>query len=243
MKHYYIASIFFVFLFGIPLAGSSQNVGINTTGATPSTNAILDLNTGNSRNLGLILPHVALSSLTTFNPPIANAKTTSDTGLMVYNTNSTIGNGVGCYCWSGSKWIFAGGLKASTQASPPDPNGTSSIVPVMMGLAGSITPTNSGTILLVISGYAINTKSADSCKLQIVTGTGAAPANGAALSGTSRGTQLIIQPSANTTPFSLNVVITGLTINTAYWIDVSLASSKANGTASISYSSISAMEQ
>jgi len=82
----------------------SQNVGINTTGATPSKNAILDLNTGNAYSTGIIIPHVTLgASLSTFSPPIANAATTQDTGLMVYNMNGA--QTPGYYCWSGSAWV------------------------------------------------------------------------------------------------------------------------------------------
>src|ERR1700677_3822973 len=82
---------------------TGQNVGINTTGATPSNNAILDLNTGNNYNLGLILPHVELANTTKFNSPMANAKSTKDTGMLVYNTNGPMTTG--CYYWTGNKWV------------------------------------------------------------------------------------------------------------------------------------------
>ena len=82
----------------------AQNVGINTTGATPSRNAILDLNTGNAYDMGLLIPHVTLgASLATFSPPIINAATTMDTGLMVYNMNGS--QPIGYYYWSGSTWV------------------------------------------------------------------------------------------------------------------------------------------
>lgn len=89
----------------------SQNVGINTTGTSPSVNAILDLNSGNTgRNLGLIIPHVALTStLTQFNPPIRSGATTKDTGMIVYNTNAAVGNGVGYYYWNGNTWMSVSG--------------------------------------------------------------------------------------------------------------------------------------
>lgn len=91
----------------------SQNVGINTTGAIPSKNAILDLNTGNSYNTGLIIPHVTLgASLSTFSPPIASAVTINDTGMIVYNMNGA--QTVGYYCWNGSSWVSVSGSAANT---------------------------------------------------------------------------------------------------------------------------------
>ncbi len=98
---------------GLGNSAFSQNIGINTTGAIPSTNAILDLNTGNSNNLGLIIPNVSLTALSTFKPPIANAATAGDKGMMVYNTNTAVGSGVGYYYWSGTAWVAVSG-SAST---------------------------------------------------------------------------------------------------------------------------------
>ncbi len=88
--------------------GKAQNVGINVSGTLPSINAILDLNTGNNHNLGLIVPNVSLTALATFNPPIANAATAGDVGMMVYNTNAAVGSGVGYYYWNGATCQFAG---------------------------------------------------------------------------------------------------------------------------------------
>jgi hypothetical protein len=79
----------------------SQNVGINTTAANPSQNAILDLNSGNtSKNLGVVIPNVSITAMTTFNAPMAHAFTTQDSGIMVYNTNTSVGSGAGYYYWS-----------------------------------------------------------------------------------------------------------------------------------------------
>lgn len=94
-----------MFFISISPALFSQNIGINTAGTPPSINAILDLNTGTSNNLGLIVPNVSLTALGTFKPPIANAATAADVGMMVYNTNSSVGNGVGYYYWNGSAWM------------------------------------------------------------------------------------------------------------------------------------------
>src|ERR1700677_4426715 len=87
----------------------SQNIGINTAGTPPSINVILDLNTGTSNNSWLIIPNVSLTALGTFNPPIANAATPGDVGMMVYNTNSSVGTGVGYYYWNGTTWMAVAG--------------------------------------------------------------------------------------------------------------------------------------
>ncbi len=82
----------------------AQNIGINTTGATPGINSILDLNTGNQYKLGLTIPHVELGvSLTTFSPPIANPATVNDTGMVVYNMAGP--QPVGVYYWNGITWV------------------------------------------------------------------------------------------------------------------------------------------
>ncbi len=113
MKTTRVLTIITLFGIGVCHQANSQNVGISTTGAIPSVNAILDLNTGNSNNLGLIIPNVSLTSLSSFKPPIANAATTGDKGMMVYNTNAAVGSGVGYYYWSGTAWVAVSG-SAST---------------------------------------------------------------------------------------------------------------------------------
>lgn len=242
-----IQCAFWFILLGITPSCFSQNVGINTSGATPSSNAILDLNTGNtSRNLGFIIPHVSLQSLITFNPPIANANTTSDTGMVVYNTNASVGNGAGCYIWDGGQWVFSDGAPASYSNTITSAiTGTTSTTAKMMGLAGSITPNKSGNVLIIISGTISNSKNANKSLVQLYTGTGTAPANGVAITGTARGTQetASIEATGAEEPFCVTAFVTSLTVGTVYWIDVAVASSATSGTASISNVTISAIEQ
>jgi hypothetical protein len=84
MKNIIIGFVLFL-IFYKPALVYSQNVGINTTGATPAGNAILDLNTGNTftspNGLGLLLPNVSLTDsldITTIPNPTG--------GMMIYNT-------------------------------------------------------------------------------------------------------------------------------------------------------------
>lgn len=79
---------------------SAQNVGINSTGATPDATAGLDIS---FTNKGLLIPRVALTA-TNASGPI----TTPTTSLLVYNT-ATAGiapNNVtpGYYFWTGTAW-------------------------------------------------------------------------------------------------------------------------------------------
>jgi hypothetical protein len=66
------------------------------------------------------------------------------------------------------------------------------------------------------------------------------------LTGTSVGslvTSVNESTTANTKqPFSVTAVVTGLTVGTAYWLDLSLAQVGAGGTAAVTNLSISAIE-
>lgn len=139
---------------------------------------------------------------------------------------------------------FVSAAKSTAQAAPSDPTGTTNTTGVMMGLAGSFTPTRSGAALIVISGTIFNaTAIGDGAKTQIRYGTGTAPANAAALTGTAVGNlvQYVAATTAEKAPFSVNAIVTGLTRLTTYWIDLSLAAITA-GTASLSDISISVVE-
>ena len=143
----------------------AQNVGINTTGATPSTNSILDLNTGNSNNLGFIAPSVSLTALGTFNPPIVGAATAGDVGMLVYNTNAAVGSGVGYYYWNGATWVSTSGAASAWQilgnsniVDGTNFLGTTNNVPINFQIngskAGRIDPINFNTFLGFQSGNA-----------------------------------------------------------------------------------------
>jgi hypothetical protein len=96
---------------------------------------------------------------------------------------------------------------------------------VMMGLAGTITPTASGKVHFSVCGDIANSVIADGSNVQLRTGTGTAPINGAALTGTTRGSLVKhTSPVAATKfPFCVQYTVTGLTLATAVWIDVGLA--------------------
>jgi len=93
MKILYYFSLFYL---TFPLLFiKAQNIGINTTGATPNNSAILDVS---SSDKGILIPRININDLNSSNP-ISGAIES----LMVYNTNATTGKGF--YFWNGSKWI------------------------------------------------------------------------------------------------------------------------------------------
>lgn len=127
-------------------------------------------------------------------------------------------------------------LPARSASSPADPTGTTSTVGVMMGLAGALTPKVTGTVMITVTGSIQNGTSGDGAATQIRYGTGAAPANADAVSGTTAGVfkQLTAVGAGNPkrVPFANCFLVTGLTVNTAYWIDLALKA-VTGGTASI----------
>jgi hypothetical protein len=91
------------------------------------------------------------------------------------------------------------------------------------GTTVSVTPASTGR-LLIIACASSNTSATGFSYTQIQYGTGGAPANGAAVTGTSAG-PLIIFASNNAAQRNTacsTAVVTGLQIGTAYWIDLSL---------------------
>lgn len=136
---------------------------------------------------------------------------------------------------------------SSYQATPSDPGTTTSGTGVMMGLAGTLTPTRSGKIQIIISGTIDNSTLGFGAQTQIRYGTGTAPANGDALTGTAVGglvkninpSLALLIPGAS--PFSINAIVSGLTLGTAYWIDLSLAR-VTGGTARVRDISVSVVE-
>lgn len=132
---------------------------------------------------------------------------------------------------------------ATAQTSPANPTGTTSLTGVMMGLAGAITPGISGRILVMLSGDVTNNTISDGAKYQLRFGTGAAPANAAALTGTTLGNIPTILVAAANQQIGIAVqgIVTGLTVGTTYWVDVSLAA-VTGGTASLKDLSLSITE-
>ncbi len=123
--------------------------------------------------------------------------------------------------------FFNGGLSA--------PAATSSVTAVMCGLGSvvTITPTQAGRCFIMFSGNMACTVQSNRPTAQISYGTGVAPANGVAVTGTQAGSPVSGNVALNSgqLPFTCMAVVTGLTLGTAYWVD--LAQTTSGGTASL----------
>jgi len=145
---------------------------------------------------------------------------------------------------AGTVTVFAAepGTGAVVQNSPADPTGTTTSG--MMGLASVITPVTTGRIHVTITGTIANaTAIADGANVQLRTGTGTPPANAAALTGTVAGglVKYVAATTAEKAPFTVCAIVTGLTLNTARWIDLGLAA-VIGGTATVKDLSVTAFE-
>lgn len=118
-----------------------------------------------------------------------------------------------------------------------------SAVYLMNGLGSAasplvITPTSTGRVLVMITGDLVENATAQTATLQLSFGTGAAPANAAALTGTQVGGELswVSLTGQLTMPFAHTWLITGLSVPTfsgigaqsaatPVWIDLNTKSS------------------
>lgn len=140
------------------------------------------------------------------------------------------------------------GYKPNIVQSTANPSaGTSSAAFVMMGLAISFTPQINGTVKVVCSvNSSINASAATSgTQIQAMYGTGTAPINNAAVTGTVAGILQEITRYAATnknSTFSLVGVITGLTIGITYWFDYSVKELGGTGVSTLTNNSYSVAE-
>jgi hypothetical protein len=141
---------------------------------------------------------------------------------------------------------------ATTQQNPSNPTATTSATGVMMGLgkdqAGSgahpctITPVYSGRVKFEVIGSMFNNTASGISKITLYFGTGTAPSNGVAFTGTQIGNQMAGNSAgaSGQLPFHAGGIVTGLTPGTAYWFDLSLLAGA--NTSTIQNLSCNAME-
>lgn len=110
-----------------------------------------------------------------------------------------------------------------------NPTGTTNTSGLMAGIGSTctITPRVTGNVFIIVTGQGSTSTGDAGWGADLRYGTGTAPANAAALSGTVL--QLVLTGSAPTTtsvttpltaPITLQGIGTGLTVGTAYWIDI-----------------------
>jgi hypothetical protein len=173
--------------------------------------------TGRSLN-----PSTGLTSgSTTISGGSANHVLTDTGGTMGEASNAITLNGVstalgGTY---NPSWV----TKSPTGTSVTSPGSGGK----MFGFAGSITPATTGTINF--RARFDSTAATASCAYQINYGTGTAPTNGAANTGTSGGsTSGFTATNASSWSSSLDGIVTGLTVGTTYWFDMLGTASSGN---------------
>ena len=238
---------------GLTNGGTNNNLTASNGGIVFSDASKLNILSGTA-TAGKVLQSGATAAPTWSTPTYPSGSGSSGTILrsngtnMVYSTATypdTAGTAGNILRSDGTNFIST--AVTSYQSTPANPTGTASTTGVMMGLAGSITPIRSGIIKITISGDMTNGTNVDGAQVQIRTGTGSAPANQAALTGTARGGLVRMTNPTDTrggrvtVPFSTNAIVSGLTSGTAYWIDAGLAAIT-GGTATIANVSISAVE-
>ncbi len=184
--------------------------------------------------LGLLWPCLSWAA---FQEPVACGQLPAATGPVTRPSGSCVNS------------VAAAGSGQSQPGNPTAPASTSAFK--MQGLAGAITPTRTGTILMIVSGNFISSAvtAGDGIKVQLSWGTSTAPSNAGALAGTQCGPILeYTNPSTVTAadvfvPFTLNCVVTGRVLNTALWIDVAAESVAVISIVGLANVSISAIEQ
>lgn len=133
---------------------------------------------------------------------------------------------------------------AAVTSNPVDSAGTANTTATMMGLAGSITPLTTGRVTISITGSISQATSGKVTQAKIRTGTGTAPANGDAATGTARGNfaTLTAAAAAQKVPFTCQTLATGLVLGTAVWIDLSVLVNSGASTGAVVDVNINAIE-
>ena len=134
-------------------------------------------------------------------------------------------------------------LNTGSAPSTASPSSTTSATQVMMGLSVKITPRSTGRVLVIVTGTILNTVIGSGANPQIRYGTGTAPANGAAATGSTSGQEkaFIASTGAGKSGIALSTIITGLTLGTEYWIDLGLKA-VTSGTAAVDGLDVNTME-
>ena len=152
-------------------------------------------------------------------------------------TDSIISQYTGGLAAPGWNAVFTVPTPAVGSVTGANPAATTSTAEVMLGLAGAITPVTTEVKVQVEGAFNVSGTATRSVTVQIRYGTGTAPANGTAVSGTSAGTavatkQTFQNPATSTwkIPFALSAIVTGLSPATVYWLDVAVSISSSSST-------------
>ena len=222
---------------------------------TGSQSIITSFSNGAVTNAALASGAVSLSKLANIGPNsvIANSSASSGTPGTVALTSNTllgVGSSGNIAALTATSPITVGassiGLAPSNayQGSVTNPSATTSTTTVMAGLAGAITPRTTGNIFVTIPGQLQNVNGNVTVSVQGFYGTGTAPSNGAAQTGTAFGgvmAPIAANSGAKALTFTCIGMISALSTNVTYWLDVGFSANN-SGTATLTQVSISAFE-
>jgi len=221
------------------LTAGTVTTNANLTGAITSVGNATSLGSFTSANLRGALTDESGTGVAYFQggdigTPSAGVAT-NITGLNATNVSTGTLNSARL-AWNG----------ATLQASPANPAGATTGSLTMQGVGGTctITPSFSTRVHVTVTGRMANSAAAGIAAAALRRGTGTAPVNGAADTGTALGStsQAFTNTSASElSPFALNGIITGLTVGVAIWIDLAAATGGA-GTTTLTNLSCSAFE-
>ena len=126
--------------------------------------------------------------------------------------------------------------------NPANPAGTTSTTLVQAGLGVTYTPKSTGRLLIIVTGEVNNNTADDGAQVKLVYGTGTAPANGAAATGTAISPAYTVTVSLASQNFPFTLISTvNLTVGTQYWFDLQFAA-VTGGTASLSNITVTIIE-
>ena len=116
-----------------------------------------------------------------------------------------------------------------------------------LGSIATLTPTTTGRLLVIATGGVFSATagaSADAVFTIITRGTGTAPVNGAALTGTqiSATEQYTLNGTNFVEAFSINAIVTGLSVGVATWFDIALRTGSASITVALLNVNITVIE-
>ncbi len=196
-------------------AGSIQNNWTNssavTTGAIPQ---------------GLIQPALGGTGVNN-----ASRTITVSTGNVLLNPSSN-----GLASWqSGSLLPYSVATLDVDSSNPAGTTSTAAFLMMGLGSTATITPGLTTRVGVAVSGDVFNSNAIGNGAIyQIRYGTGSAPANAAAQTGTACGSAIkyVASTTAGKVPFSSRCIMSGLTPGTPYWIDLALEATTA-GTATV----------
>ena len=116
-------------------------------------------------------------------------------------------------------------LNKPTQFTPANTTGINTTTVEMLGYGATVTfkPSVTGNIKVNVTGVALGTAQ-NNATLQLRYGTGAAPANGTAATGTQIVGFTLINFPASGNLYFLQGIATGLTVGTTYWFDIAIGS-------------------